>query len=79
MPTLLVHLMNEDPVLGDVDALPEANDNFITLHNPRRRDGKDLPNIETSVTSIIFPVFRITYIEVIPTGEEEEIIGFVRE
>lgn len=79
MPTLLVHLMNEDPVLGEADELPAVSDMIVVLRNPRRRDGKDLPNLEASVTAVIYPMFRITYIEVIPTGEEEQIVSFVRE
>jgi hypothetical protein len=79
MPTLILHINNEDPVMGEVDALPNPNDLMIPLKNPRRKDGKDLPNIEANVTLIFYPTSRLMYIEVIPTGEEEDIITFVRE
>ncbi len=79
MPTLILHISNEDPVMGEVDALPAATDLMIPLKNPRRKDGKDLSNIESNVTLIFYPTNRLTFIEVIPTGEEEEIITFVRE
>ena len=79
MPTLLVHVMNDDPLMGEVDQLPNPSDQIIVLKNPRRKDGKDLPYIEPSVTTLIWPLTRITFIEVMPTGEEEEIITFVRE
>jgi len=79
MPTILLHIQNEDPVLGEVDELPAAQDNFVILKNPRRRDGKDLTAIDQNVVTIIYPVHRLNYIEVMPSGEEEEIIGFVRE
>jgi hypothetical protein len=79
MPSILVHILNEDPILGEVDALPAPSDNTITLKNPRRRDGKDIIYLDVSVTNVIFPIHRISFIEVLPAGEEEEIITFVRE
>ncbi len=79
MPTLLIHIMNEDPVMGEVEELPAAADLLVTIKNPRRRDGKDLPYLEQNVTQVIWPMSRINYIEVIPGSEEEEIISFVRE
>ncbi len=79
MPTLLLHVLNEDPIMGEVDTLPTTTDNIVLLRNPRRRDGKDLMNLEANVTQIIWPMTRINFIEIIPTGEEEEIVSFVRE
>jgi hypothetical protein len=79
MPTLLVHILNDDPVLGEVDVLPTPGDTLILLKNPRRRDGKDLHYLDANVTSVYWPISRLVFIEVMPTGEEEEIIGFVRE
>lgn len=79
MPTLLVHLMNEDPVLGEVDDYPAPGDTLILVKNPRRKDGKDIFFLEGNVTSVYWPVHRVSFIEIMPTGEEEEIIGFVRE
>lgn len=79
MPTVIVHMMNEDPVLGEMDALPNPTDNLILVKNPRAKDGKDLRNLEANVTVAVWPVHRITMIEVMPSGEDEEIITFVRE
>ncbi|NTV35360.1 MAG: hypothetical protein HGA53_00235 [Anaerolineaceae bacterium] len=79
MPTLLIHIQNEDPVVGDVDALPAATDTLLLVKNPRRKDGKDLFFLDANVTSVIWPISRINFIEVIPGVEEEDIITFVRE
>lgn len=79
MPTLILHILNEDPVVGEVDNLPTPSDNLVILKNPRKRDGKDLHYLEPNVTTVIWPVSRITFIEILPTSEEEEIITFVRE
>lgn len=79
MPTLLVHILNDDPVMGEVDDLPNPTDQILVIKNPRRKDGKDLPYVEANVTTLIWPLTRVTFIEVMPSGEEEEIITFVRE
>ncbi len=79
MPILILHMLNEDPVVGDVDELPQKTDTLIYLKNPRRRDGKDLPYLEMDVTSAAWPIARLSFIEVLPGSEEEEIISFVRE
>jgi hypothetical protein len=79
MPTLLIHVLNEDPILGEVDQLPAMSDQMITVKNPRRRDGKDLNYLDGNVTQVIWPLSRVHFIEIIPTGEEEEIVSFVRE
>lgn len=79
MPSVLVHLLNEDPVLGEVDSLPGPTDTLFIIKNPRRRDGKDLHYLEINVSTVIWPVSRLNFIEIIPTGEEEEIISHVRE
>jgi len=77
--TLLFHLQNDDPIVGEVDELPGHTDQLITINNPRRRDGKDLHYLEESVVSIILPVARITFIELVPSEMEEEIVSFVKD
>ena len=79
MPTILIHISNEDPVLGEVDALPTPIDQIIKVKNPRLRDGKDLRYLQPNVTEMILPMLRITFIEILPGDQEDEIIGFVRE
>jgi len=77
--TVLIHLSGEDPVLGEIDELPEPTDTAITVNNPRRKDGKDLPYIDGNVVSVVWPMHRVTFMEILPTADEEELIGFVRE
>jgi hypothetical protein len=79
MPTVLIHILNEDPVLGEVENLPALTDTIIVVNNPRKRDGKDLANIVQNVTTVIWPLNRCAFIEVIPGEDEEQIISFVRE
>jgi hypothetical protein len=79
MPSVLIHIANEDPVMGEVDALPALTDTLIVVKNPRRRDGKDLHYLEANVSTVMWPVWRINFIEIVPSSQDEEIISFVRE
>ncbi len=79
MPTIMVHLMNDDPVVCEVDTLPQCADNMVMVKNPRRRDGKDIHYLEPNVSVVYWPLIRINFIEVMPASEEEEIITAVRE
>ncbi|MBN2386296.1 MAG: hypothetical protein JXB85_04695 [Anaerolineales bacterium] len=78
-PSVIIHIANEDPIVGEMDELPAANDTVIKVHNPRRRDGKDIHYLQNDVVTVFWPVRQIAFIEVLPTEAEEEIIGFVRE
>ena len=71
MQTLLIHVSNEEPILAEVEQLPAPTDQAIYCTNPRRRDGKDLHYLLPEVQTIILPWWRVNFVEVMPTGEEE--------
>ena len=77
--TIVLHVENEAPIVGEVDDLPDHSDRLIAVTNPRRRDGKDLHYLDANVVTVYWPVNRINFIEILPSEEEERIIGFVRE
>lgn len=76
---VLIHISGEDPVRGEVEELPTPQDAIITVNNPRHRDGKDLRYLLENVVTVIYPMHRVMFIEILPSAEEEKIIGFVRE
>jgi hypothetical protein len=77
--TLVLHIQNSDPVLGEVDEIPSPADRLILVRNPRRLDGKDVAYLTENVMTVLWPVERLNFIEVLGSEEEEKIIGFVRE
>jgi hypothetical protein len=77
--TLLLHINNEDPILCEVDRMPEPTDLIVIARNPRRRDGKDIISIQADVNTVIWPMSRMNFIEIMPTSEEEKVASFVRE
>ena len=77
---IILHILHSEPILGEIDELPAPTDNIITVHNPRLIDGKDVNYIQEQVTTVIWPIEKINFIEIMPGEEEEEdIIGCVRE
>ena len=77
--TVIVHISNEDPIVGEIEEMPLPADTMIIIANPRKRDGKDLHFIDADVTTVIWPWHRINFMEILPSEEEEKTIGFVRE
>jgi hypothetical protein len=77
--TVIIHISSEEPIVGELEQLPAANDTVITIHNPRRRDGKDVQNLSNDAITVIWPINQILFMEVMPGEGEERIIGFVRE
>ena len=77
--TLILHIANTDPVVGEVDELPTPSDIMIAVTNPRRKDGKDLHYLAENASIVYWPIATINFIEVITEEIDEEIISFVRE
>ena len=79
MQTIIVHINNEEPVECEVEELPTGQEIMLLIHNPRLRDGKDLHYLDESVTSMLVPVHRVNFIQVMPSRESDDIVTFVRE
>ncbi|MBN1815178.1 MAG: hypothetical protein JXA14_25320 [Anaerolineae bacterium] len=77
--TVMIHVLNEDAVVGEVDALPEPNDQVIIVNNVRRRDGRDVSYILPETNMVVYPWTRIHCVEILPSEAEEEIVSFIRE
>ena len=72
MYTLLLHIANADPVKVDMDDLPNPQDQIVIGKNPRDRADRDVTWLEDGVSTVIFPWWRITFIEVLPSAAEED-------
>ncbi len=78
--TVIVHLVNEDPVLAEVEKMPELGDTNVQVLYPRRVDGKPVHYLSDSATMVIFPMHRISSIEIVGEERAEEgEITFYRE
>jgi len=79
MISIVVHITNEDAVECEIEEMPDPAARFLVLHNPRRRDGKDLHYLDEDVTSMLLPWHRVTFVQILPSADTDEVIGFVRE
>jgi hypothetical protein len=77
--SVILHIAGETAILGEIDELPKPIDNVIVVSNPRQRDGKDLHYINNNVVKVIWPLAKLSFIEILESTEEEKIIGFVRD
>ena len=77
--SVLVHLNNEEAVQGEMEELPSAAAQWVTVINPRRRDGKDLPYLQGNVSTVMWTIGRVAFIEVLPGEAEQKLVTFVRE
>lgn len=71
MISLLLHVQNSEPIKVDVDEMPDPKDYVIIGRNPRERSDKELNIFDEGVTTVIFPIWRINYIQVLPSVDEE--------
>jgi len=77
--SIILHISGEMPIMGEVEELPKPTDTLVIVTNPRLRDGKDIHYLEHNVVKVMWPVDKITLIEILESEEEEHLIGFVRE
>lgn len=77
--SVILHISGETSVAGEIEELPKPADTIIVILNPRQKDGKDLHYIDNNVTKVIWPLAKVSFIEILENADEEKIIGFVRE
>ena len=77
--SVIVHIRNAEPMLAEIEELPQPNDTIIKLSNPRQRDGKDLVFLEHNVVTVYWPWAEISFIEILPGETAEEVVSFIRE
>lgn len=79
MVSVIVHINNEDAVVCEMEEMPDPTTAFLIIHNPRLRDGSDIHYLDENVTSMMVPMHRINFVQILPSSDTEDIIGFVRD
>ncbi len=77
--TVLIHVLNEEAVVGEVEHIPEPTDQVLIVRNVRLRDGRDVSYLLPETDTVVYPWTRIHCVEILPSAEMGEIVGFVRE
>lgn len=77
---VILHVHNEDPIVAEIDELPDPNHTYVMIRNPRKRDGKALNYITDGATAFIYPWTRITFVEIMDeTQQSNSVVPFFRE
>ena len=77
--TVMIHLLNEDAVVAEIERMPEPGDQVLIVNNLRLRDGRDVSYVLPETNTVVYPWTRIHCLEILPSEKEEKIVGFVRE
>jgi hypothetical protein len=63
---VIVHMSGEEAVLGELPELPDPTATNLIVYKVRRRDGKPVHYLAPNVTTVIWPMDRLTFVEVVP-------------
>jgi len=77
--TVLLHIRNEDSVLGELEELPDPSSQFLAVRSPRLRDGREVSYLLPETNTVLYPWSIIHCVEVMPTEEDEQIVTFIRD
>ena len=77
--TVLIHILNEEAVVGEIEEFPEASDQVLIVSNVRHRDGRQISYVLPETDTVIYPWVRIHCVEIMSGEEKEEIVSFIRE
>ena len=77
--TVIVHIQSAEPMVAEIDEMPNLQDTILKLNNPRQRDGKDLIFLEHNVVTVYWPWSEISFLEILPGETAEEVVSFIRE
>ena len=77
--TVIVHIRNAEPMLAEIEEMPQLTDTLVKLSNPRQRDGKDLIYLEHNVVNVYWPWTEISFLEIMPGDTAEDVVSFIRE
>ncbi|HBY96875.1 MAG: hypothetical protein M5U01_33085 [Ardenticatenaceae bacterium] len=77
---VIVHILNEDPFIAEMEELPDPHSMFLTITNPRRRDGKAIQYVDREAVTLFFPWTRVTFVEVLGTHRtRDDVVEFFRD
>ncbi|MCG3208954.1 MAG: hypothetical protein FOGNACKC_02567 [Anaerolineae bacterium] len=70
--TVIIHVSGGDAIVGEIEAMPDPRANYVTFTNVRARDGKPVVYIDREASRVLFPWHRISFLETLPSEEDQE-------
>ncbi len=77
--TVLVHIRNEESVLGEIERMPEFTDQVLMVSNPRYRDGRNVTYLQPDIDMVIYAWAHLHCVEIMESDTGEDVVSFIRE
>ena len=69
---VIVHVTNEEAFVAEMEEMPPPGASYIVITNPRSRENKHLQWAINGAVRFIFPLARISFIEVMMSEQDRE-------
>lgn len=69
---VIVHVINEEAFVAEMEEIPPQGATYIVIANPRSRENKTLQWAINGAIRFIFPLARISFIEVMMSEADRE-------
>jgi hypothetical protein len=60
----IIHILGEDAIRADLDAVPDPTHQYLFLRNVRKKDNKPLPYVDDDAEVILFAWHKVTFVEI---------------
>jgi hypothetical protein len=69
---VIVHIVNEEAFVAEMEEMPSQGATYIVIANPRTRENKHVQWALNGAVRFIFPIARISFIEVMMSEQDRE-------
>ena len=69
---VIVHIINEEAFVAEMEEMPAQGASYIVISNPRTRENKHLQWAIGGAIRFVFPLSRISFIEVMMSEQDRE-------
>lgn len=61
--SVIVHMLSDEPIEGEMDEMPPPNATFIAIKKPRKRGNRDLEWIDHHTNTLMLSVAQLVSVE----------------
>ncbi|HEX9037106.1 MAG TPA: hypothetical protein VF808_08980 [Ktedonobacterales bacterium] len=76
---VVIHLTNDEPFTAEMEDLPPPGATYVMLTNPRTREGKHVQWVTAGAYRFMYPLTRISFIEIMMSAQDRDIEPFYRD
>ena len=69
---VIIHVTNEEAFVAEMEEMPPQGATYIVVANPRTRENKHLQWAVTGAVRFVFPLARVSFIEIMMSDQDRE-------